>query len=244
MPYTYQFVQFPRAYYSTDQAKPLWTNCARIRRICDPTAALPYPVAFATLSVQYTRDFSPSTSRGGHSSAATSWIQKATPADIQQEVQVFRTTFNINWDATSGTLVEPVPNSNDNVISRDPTDTYDPDNPPVNVLPQVAVPQIALLNMAATRFPTDLKLKSLMEYKGKNSTLDMLAALVHRCLVVANIPAEFAGTVLGQPDDEYQYVTDGIPNSKPNLFIGARICASIVSNFQGAALDWYNSKVT
>ncbi|EPS45899.1 hypothetical protein H072_190 [Dactylellina haptotyla CBS 200.50] len=95
--------------------------------------------------------------------------------------------------------------------------------------------------MAETTFPSEIKLPGLMKYTGAYGTLDDLASSVHRCLLVANIPAEYAGTLSGSPDDEYTYVSYGEdPFSKDNLFLGKRVCAYIADNFKGAAMEWYN----
>lgn len=97
----------------------------------------------------------------------------------------------------------------------------------------------------ATRLPASkyLKTDSVTVFDGSPQDLDAFDFSIRSMLVLYNFPLYYGGTVVGDPEGEYEYVSAADVNGVSNYVLGKRLCAGLCGRLEKAALHWWHSYV-
>ena len=97
----------------------------------------------------------------------------------------------------------------------------------------------------ATRLPPSkyLKTDSIAAFDGSPQDLDTFDISIQSMLELYNFPLYYGGTVRGDPENEYEYVSAVDPEGVSNYVLGKRLCAGLSGRLEKSAQHWWQSYV-
>jgi hypothetical protein len=104
-------------------------------------------------------------------------------------------------------------------------------------------PQVEAEPIMPTIFPSEIKIKNIVKFKGDPQQLSTLDISIYNLCDGNNYPAYYGGTVTGSISTEYMYCTSGTVCSADNYIFGRRFCSKIVSEFEGDAKLWWEDYI-
>jgi hypothetical protein len=94
-----------------------------------------------------------------------------------------------------------------------------------------------------TTFPSEIKIKNIVKFKGDPQQLSTLDISIYDLCDGNNYPAYYGGTVTGSISTEYVYCNSATVGSADNYTFGRRFCSKIVSEFEGDAKLWWEDYI-
>lgn len=76
-------------------------------------------------------------------------------------------------------------------------------------------------------------------FDGSASELEGFDNSIKQMLLKNNLPLYYGGTVRGDPEEDYEYVSSLEDNGKSNYKLGLRLCAGLTERFEKSALRWW-----
>jgi hypothetical protein len=107
------------------------------------------------------------------------------------------------------------------------------------VTPQIEAEPIIM----PTTFPSEIKIKNIVKFKGDPQQLSTLDISIYDLCDGNNYPAYYGGTVTGSVSTEYVYCDSATVGSVDNYTFGRRFCSKIVSEFEGDAKLWWEDYI-
>ena len=97
----------------------------------------------------------------------------------------------------------------------------------------------------ATKLPPSkyLKTDSIVAFNGSPQELDAFDVSIQCMLEFYNFPLYYGGTVRGDPDGEYEYVSAIDPDEVSDYVLGKRLCAGLCGRLVKSAQHWWQSYV-
>jgi hypothetical protein len=104
-------------------------------------------------------------------------------------------------------------------------------------------PQVEAEPIMPTTFPSEIKIKNIVKFKGDSQRLSALDISIYDLCDGNNYPAYYGGTVTGSISTEYVYCNSATVGSTDNYTFGRRFCSKIVSKFEGDAKLWWEDYI-
>ncbi|KAF8418681.1 hypothetical protein EV426DRAFT_704473 [Tirmania nivea] len=84
-----------------------------------------------------------------------------------------------------------------------------------------------------------IKVDQLRMFDGNPAELDSFDNAIKQWCIRTNMPLYHGGTAAGDPESDYEYVSQDNPDGVSNYMLGKRLVAAISSRFEKTALKWW-----
>ena len=127
--------------------------------------------------------------------------------------------------------------SGPDILSPGDTATSPPRSPiRPSFSPVTPLPMAARTTLPHSKY---LRFDWIQKFDGSPSELDGFDNSIKQMLLTQNLPLYYGGSVRGELEEIYEYVSALEPGCKPNYTLGARLCAGLTARFENAALRWW-----
>ena len=94
-----------------------------------------------------------------------------------------------------------------------------------------------------TKLPASkyMRTESVAAFDGSPQELDTFDFNIQSMLERYNLPLYYGGTVCGEPEGKYKYVSADDPEGTSNYMLGKRLCARLCGRLEKAAQHWWHS---